>query len=117
LVAGRELSLFTDHANLIYIFDPTGQNPGIQRHTASKLMRWALRLSGYRYTIEHLAGGRNLWADLLTRWAVQVPRATKMVKLAKLMVAPIDCSTKKLDWPTRDELRESQASASPELLP
>jgi Integrase zinc binding domain len=40
-----------------------------------------------------------------------------MVKLAKLMVAPIDCSTKKLDWPTRGELRESQASASPELLP
>jgi RNase H-like domain found in reverse transcriptase/Reverse transcriptase (RNA-dependent DNA polymerase) len=60
LVAGRELSLFTDHAKLIYIFDPTGQNPAIQRHTASKLMRWALRLSGYRYTIEHLAGGRNL---------------------------------------------------------
>jgi RNase H-like domain found in reverse transcriptase len=60
LVAGRELSLFTDHANLIYIFYPTGQNPVIQRHTASKLLRWALRLSGYRHTIEHLAGGRNI---------------------------------------------------------
>jgi hypothetical protein len=117
LVAGRELSIFTDHANLIYIFDPTGQNPGIQRHTASKLMRWALRLSGYRYTIEHLAGGRNLWADLLTRWAGQVPKATKVIKLAKLMTAPIDSMKNELDWPTRDELRVSQTSASPELLP
>jgi len=53
LIAGKEVSLFTDHANLTYIFDPVGQNPGIARHTANKLMRWALRLSGYRYVIEH----------------------------------------------------------------
>jgi RNase H-like domain found in reverse transcriptase len=71
LVAGLELILSTDHANLIYIFDPTGQNRGIQRHTSSKLMRWALRLFGYRYTIKHLAGGTNVPADLLTLWTVQ----------------------------------------------
>jgi RNase H-like domain found in reverse transcriptase len=97
LVAGREPNLFTDHANLIYIFDHTGQNPGIQRHTASKLMRWALRLSGYRYTIEHLAGGRNVWADLPTRWAVQPSKAERILKLAKLMLEPIDSCDKELD--------------------
>jgi len=41
LIAGKEESLFTDHANLVYIFDPIGQNPGIARRTANKLMRWA----------------------------------------------------------------------------
>jgi Integrase zinc binding domain/RNase H-like domain found in reverse transcriptase len=110
LVAGRELILFPDHANLIYIFEHTGQNPGMQRHTASKLMRRALRLSGYRSTIEHLAGGRNVWADLLTRWAVQPPKAEREIKLEKLMLAPIDSYAKELDWPTREDLNWSQGS-------
>jgi RNase H-like domain found in reverse transcriptase/Integrase zinc binding domain len=110
LVAGRELSLVTDNTNLIYIFDPTGHNPGIQSHTASKLMRWALGLSGYRYTIKHLAGGRNVWADLLTRWAVQPPKAERVQKLAKLMLAPIESCAKELYWTTREDLKRSQGS-------
>ncbi len=66
----REVLLYTDHANLVYILDPLGNNPAILRRTAAKLMRWALKLSGYRYVIEHLPGDRNVWAYLLTRWAV-----------------------------------------------
>jgi RNase H-like domain found in reverse transcriptase len=45
IVFGRQIHIYTDHANLVYIFDPYGQNPGIARHTASKLMRWAVKLS------------------------------------------------------------------------
>jgi RNase H-like domain found in reverse transcriptase len=69
-VGGRHVSLYTDHSNLVYIFDPYGQNPGTARHTASKLMRWAVKLSSVRYTIDGFAGDDNKFADLLTRWAV-----------------------------------------------
>jgi RNase H-like domain found in reverse transcriptase len=47
IVFGRRIHWYTDHANLVYIFDPYGQNPGIARHTASKLMRWAVTLSAF----------------------------------------------------------------------
>lgn len=49
--AAGEVSLYTDHANLVYIFDPYGSNPEMSRHTANKLMRWTLKLSAYRYII------------------------------------------------------------------
>jgi hypothetical protein len=29
IVFGRQIHLYTDHANLVYIIDPYGQNPGI----------------------------------------------------------------------------------------
>jgi len=44
LVMGREVSIYTDHANLVQMYDPYGHNPGIPRYTASKLMRWAIKL-------------------------------------------------------------------------
>jgi RNase H-like domain found in reverse transcriptase len=65
-------SLFTDHQNLVYIFHPYGLDPGIAAHTAAKLTRWALKLSAYNYTIEHVPGTDNVWADMLTRWAAPV---------------------------------------------
>lgn len=53
LVQGSDVNIFTDHANPVYLYDPYGSNPGIQRHTASKLMRWEIKLSAFRNTIEH----------------------------------------------------------------
>lgn len=64
------VSIYTDHANLVYIYDPIGPNPGLPRHTMSKLMQW-IKLSEFRFVIEHLQGSRNVWVDMLTRWAVQ----------------------------------------------
>eukprot|EP00171_Calliarthron_tuberculosum_P001247 IDg1247t1 len=71
LTSGHVVSIFTDHANLVYLYDPYGRNPGIARHTASKLMRWAIKLSGFRYVVEHIPGDKNVWADMLTRWVVR----------------------------------------------
>jgi Integrase zinc binding domain len=53
---------------LQHIFDPLTTNPGIARHSASKLFRVVLILSVSRYTIEFLPGDCNIWADLMTRW-------------------------------------------------
>ena len=110
LVMGRRVAIFTDHANLVYLFDPHGQNPGIPRHTASKLMQWALKLSAFRYVIEHLAGERNVWADMFSRWAVQLNRKLSALKLNSLLVAPITPSIdSRLDRPKAADIITSQA--------
>lgn len=49
--AAGEISLYTDHPNPVYTVAPYGRTPGISKHTANKLMRWALKLSAYRYVI------------------------------------------------------------------
>ena len=107
---GRRVAISTDHANLVYFFDPHGQNPGIPQHTASKLMRWALIESAFRYVIEHLAGESNVWADMFSRWAVQPNRKLSALKLNSLLVAPINPSLDSiLDWQKADDIIKSQA--------
>lgn len=81
--------MFTDHANLVYIFDPYGRNPGKPRHTASKFMRWALKLSSFRYIIEQVAGDRNVWADMLSRWAAKPIQKVEALRANALLVAPV----------------------------
>lgn len=65
LERGRGFKAFCDHSNLIQIFSPTD---GVKKHTRGKLLRWALRISNLRYTIEHLEGTSNVWADIVSRW-------------------------------------------------
>ena len=111
IVMGRQVNIFTDHANLVYLYDPHGKNPGMPRHTATKLMRWALKLSAYRYVVEHLAGERNVWADMLTRWAVRTADTVKAKSVAAkaLMLSPIQPGTDKaFDMPTGKDLRDAQ---------
>ena len=101
LKASKEVSLFTYHANLVYIYDPHGQNPGIRRHMANNLMRWALKLSGFRYVIEHVPAESNVFADMLTRWADKPRYKVKSRKLASLMLAPINPSLcADCEWPS-----------------
>lgn len=110
LIGGKEISLYTDHANLIYIYDPYGRNPGIAKHTASKLTRWAVKLSSFRYVIEAIPGEENYFADLLTRWAVR-PRdvAARVSALAVAPVAP--ALSGEWDWPDLGALRVAQSEA------
>jgi hypothetical protein len=98
-------SIFTDHHNLTYIFNPYGHNPGLSSHTAAKLLRWALKLSSYRHTIEHVPGVENIWPDLLTRWAAPMARG----RVSALMLAPLS-PTEDVDfvWPTAAEVRTTQ---------
>jgi RNase H-like domain found in reverse transcriptase len=53
-------SLFCDHRNFQNIFDPLTTKPGLARHPASKMFRWALMLSDFRYTIALLPGDCNI---------------------------------------------------------
>ena len=113
ITSAREIVLYTDHANLLHIFDPYGRNPGIARHTANKLMRWAIKLGGFRYVIEHLAGERNVWTDMLTRWGAAPCDKVATVKLARMMYAPITLSSEdQYDWPTTEDVKKAQRTSS-----
>lgn len=57
--------LFTDHNNLIFIFDPLSIMPDLSQSSLKKVLRWAVRMSIYNYTCVHISGEENVWADLL----------------------------------------------------
>ncbi len=48
---------------------PTRFNANVARHIVHKMQRWALRLAEFNFTVEHIPGELNTWADFLTRWA------------------------------------------------
>ena len=69
-------------------------------------MRWALKLSEFRYVVEHFPGERNIWADMLTRWAVK-PRnkVSAILPINALLLAPISPSLDPaLGWPSRSDI-------------
>jgi hypothetical protein len=52
--------LFTDHKNLVFIFNPVNT----RKPTSERLSRWTDLLSGFRYVVEHIDGISNVWADI-----------------------------------------------------
>lgn len=60
---GRKFILRTDHKPLVSIF---GQNIGIPSAAASRLQRWAIKLSAYDFEIEYIKTDSNT-ADALSR--------------------------------------------------
>ena len=105
--------LFTDHRNLVYIFASRPSATHIPRHVANKLERWALTLAAYNYTIVHIPGDSNTWADLLTRWGAPAQirsLAALRCYLATITRAPVEPSTD-FAWPTKAKLVAAQRAA------
>ena len=93
--------IFTDHVNLQYIFCP---HDSVKLPARSRLARWALRLQEYNYSIEHIAGELNVWADLLSRWGA----GPKQVVANAARVQYDRRVANALSWPTLDEIQELQ---------
>ena len=66
--ACAETSIYTDHRNLIFIFDPLKSHPNMPAYLVSKIRRWALILSQFEYVVSHVPGEFNYFPDLMTRW-------------------------------------------------
>lgn len=52
--------LYTDHNNLIFLFDPLSVVPDLAQTSIRKVLRWAVRLSVYSYTCIHIRGSENV---------------------------------------------------------
>ncbi|XP_045775110.1 uncharacterized protein K02A2.6-like [Maniola jurtina] len=72
-IFGRQFILRTDHQPLSFIF---GKKCGIPQTAASRLQRWAARLSAYDFTVEFVRSSDNGPADALSRLPLPCRRAT-----------------------------------------
>ena len=66
---GREFTVVTDHKPLLKILGPY---EGVPTLAASRLQRWALILSDYKYRLQYKPGMDNKEADLLSRLPLTV---------------------------------------------
>lgn len=78
--------IFTDHRNLIYMFDPLSIDGNLQRYQMNKLQRWAMVMASFPYKIEHVDGVDNVWADMLSRWGA--PQPVHAVARMRAIVGP-----------------------------
>ena len=105
LAGAQGFDLFTDHSNLVFIFDPLAVCPDISQSSLKKVLRWAIRLSMYNYVCIHILGTENVWADLLGRWsAPQTNIVQRIVCIPPLPTA----SAEEFEWPTDESLLEAQ---------
>ncbi|KAF0718358.1 Aste57867_1739 [Aphanomyces stellatus] len=101
--------LFTDHRNLVYMFNPLGSNGNLAKYQADKLQRWALVMSTFPYTIECLPGDVNVWSDLLSRWG-STPTSSSVAHVRRLVhvVSPLHLAD--FEWPTATSILKTQKS-------
>lgn len=64
-----EFSLFIDRKNILKMMSPHRFGTNGARNVVHKAQRWVVCLCEFNYTIEHIPGESNTWADMLTRWA------------------------------------------------
>ena len=101
----RGFSLFTDHRNLKFIFNPHSVVAIVPKCTAQKLERWALLLMGYQYVIHDIAWEDNVCADLLSRWGSSLSKICT-IKIQSLLVSPL--MEKGFEWPTFKCMAQAQ---------
>lgn len=95
--------LYTDHNNLIFIFDPLSVVPDLSQNTVRKVLRWAIRLSLYNYTCFHIRGLDNVRADLLGLWSA--PSTVR--RIVHICVLP-PTTDKDFVWPREQEISDIQ---------
>ncbi|KAE8967332.1 hypothetical protein PR001_g28136, partial [Phytophthora rubi] len=113
LIRSKGFRLYSDHRNLIFLFAPSEE---IKKHVRGKLQRWSLKLTELRYTIEHISGEDNVWADMVSRWAGAVPPASDtIIKRWQLVEAPEPQQLRPLgpdsEWPDAQDIVSAQNSS------
>ena len=61
-------ALFTDHKNLLALFDDKARPIACTKPNRERLTRWGISLLALRYEIFHIAGEYNYLADIGSRW-------------------------------------------------
>lgn len=112
LLRSHGFKIFCDHRNLIFMLAP---HPEVKKHVRGKLLRWSLKMAEYRYTIAHIEGEKNVWADVVSRWGgAKPPTVQRFKRVTRLQVqAEKQPLLRLLDktsfvWPTLTELAATQ---------
>ena len=106
--------LFTDHKNLLALFDNEVRPVTCNKSNRKRMDRWAERLLTMRYRIHHIDGEENRLADLGSRWGNrfataraqegQVPADFSPKMFLAGMIRPVSksttCRTCECGWPT-----------------
>ncbi len=114
LLRQQGFRLFTDHRNLVYMFNPRSFNGNMARYQADKLQRWAMALTAYRYEVEHIAGDKNVWGDLLSRWGASMKEeSTQSARIRAIVSIPSTQVQQQEEfiWPSVTEIYELQQQA------
>ncbi|POM77826.1 Hypothetical protein PHPALM_4727 [Phytophthora palmivora] len=113
--------LYCDHRNIIFLFSP---NKELKRHVRGKLLRWSTKLLEYLYSIEHIEGIHNVWADLISRWGGKPQPTARMCSAKRFARKRRKCPAQIVDvgptplrpldqegftWPTINEIGRLQA--------
>ena len=122
LLRPKGFRLFTDHNNLRFTF---GIYSSKKLNVRARLDRWSLKLQGYRYTVEHIAGEDNIWADMLSRFlnsnwsyetrkraavrAVREDRRSTKRQKRRHVAYPLVRPLVNFEWPQRDYFMDIQA--------
>jgi hypothetical protein len=56
LLRDEGFRLFTDHRNLIHVFDPILRDYDFKKQAVDKLCQWASKLFAFKYVFEHIPG-------------------------------------------------------------
>eukprot|EP00918_Siedleckia_nematoides_P099937 GHVU01218606.1.p1 GENE.GHVU01218606.1~~GHVU01218606.1.p1 ORF type:complete len:1004 (-),score=109.13 GHVU01218606.1:721-3732(-) len=109
---GESLHVFADHRALKFVLGKGAtilNNPPV--YVLNKLHRWALELMNFDYEVHYLEGDKNVWADMLTRWAAKtgdvVPPTAAHVRALKSWNVPFKMDPFDLEVPV-DDIREAQ---------
>ena len=135
LVRRRGFHVYTDHRNLVYIFNPAGSNTHLGKPAADRLERWSLTLRAFDFDIEHMPGEDNNWADLLSRWGnpevharvcsrERLHAAVLRVRPDRVLLEPAHDHRQAIgddeqaaapdeQWPTLEEIRAEQKTRPP----
>jgi len=117
LLPERDTRIFTDHLNLLFIFNPLAIDSSLKKHIVNKVLRWSMTLSKFSYVIEHIPGEKNIMADIMTRWLkgyrgkrLAVKKISTVLQETDVVPSPED---EKFEWVTEDVIKEAQNSNEP----
>jgi hypothetical protein len=106
LYSSKEFRLFTDHRNLVFVFNPVGT----KKASTDRLLRWADLIASFRFLVEHIPGSYNVWADMLSRWRSPESLNPVLAHVGELSVPP---TLSNFEWPTLNDIRIAQLEFRP----
>lgn len=77
-------NLYTDHNNMISIFDPLSVFLNPSQTPLRKSLRWPGKLRIYAYNCFHVKRKDNVWADLLGRRSATPATVRRLIRIPEL---------------------------------